>query len=314
MDAHSAYGICVGHTDGDATCHRIDFSGPSRLSTGLPQAFSDIRPLSSVVTGKRFGCGLDTGGLARCWPANGVLDAPTEALKFITGGGRQVCGIKEADSSLMCWKWRYVDSNPRNEYTHMTDEPEGEFIHVDTSYGPSCAVKSDGDVICWGSASIISTERMLEELNEVPEGEYLTVSVDWDFFACGLRTDQTIACWEYDNEVLTESIPPFKSPWKDSADLLGLEIGDVELSPDFDRDTTDYSATVASDVATLTVMPSLTNTLATYTVASDKDADVPGNEVDLGGGANTVTVTVTSADATTATTYTIVVTRGPNSP
>ena len=310
VSAHTFYGICMGRADGNATCYRYSWSEEQRMDS--PQDTS-AGSLESVVTGRMFGCGLDGDGLARCWKPGGWLDAPDEALKFIAAGGTQVCGIKEADSSLMCWEWAYGSSwritGPRNEYTHLTDEPEGEFIHVDTSYGPSCAVKSVGDVICWGSASIISTERMLEELNDVPEGEYLTVSVDWDWFACGLRTDKTIACWGYNNEVLTESIPPFESPWKDSADLLGLEIGDVELSPDFDRDTTDYSATVASDVATLTVMPSLTNTLATYTVAFDRDAGVTDNEVDLVVGANTITVTVTSADATTAKTYTIVVTR-----
>ena len=310
VSAHTFYGICMGHADGDATCYRYSWSD-QRMDS--PQDDSVSGSLRSVVTGRMFGCGLDEDGRARCWKPGGWLDAPDEALKFIAAGGTQVCGIKEADSSLMCWEWAYGSSwrltGPRNEYTHLTDEPEGEFIHVDTSYGPSCAVKSDGAVVCWGSASMISTERMLEELNDVPEGEYLTVSVDWDWFACGLRTDQTIACWGYNNEVLTESIPPFESPWKDSADLLGLEIGDGELSPDFDRDTTAYRVTVASNVASVVVTPQLTNTLATYTVSSDQDAEVLDGEIDLSAGANTITVTVTSADATATQTYTVIVTR-----
>ena len=78
-----------------------------------------------------------------------------------------------------------------------------------------------------------------------------------------------------------------------------------ELSPDFDLDTTDYTATVANDVESVTVTPRLTNTLATYAITSDNDADV----VDLTTGANTITLTVTSADATATKTYTVVVTR-----
>ena len=310
VSAHTFYGICMGRADGNATCYRYSWSEGQRMDS--PQDTS-AGSLESVVTGRMFGCALDGDGLARCWKPGGWLDAPDDALKFIAAGGTQVCGIKEADSSLMCWEWTYGSSwritGPRNEYTHLTDEPEGEFIHVDTSYGPSCAVKSDGNVVCWGSASMISTERMLEELNDVPEGEYLTVSVDWDWFACGLLTDKTIACWGYDNEVLAESIPSFESPWRGVADLLGLELSAGELSPGFDRDTTDYTATAANDVESVTVTPRLTNTLATYAITSDTDADVVGDVVDLTTGANTITLTVTSADATATKTYTVVVTR-----
>ena len=316
VSAHTFYGICMGRADGNATCYRYSWSEEQRMDS--PQDTNVAGSLESVVAGRMFGCGLDGDGLARCWKPGGWLDAPDGALKFIAAGGTQVCGIKEADSSLMCWEWAYGSSwritGPRNEYTHLTDEPEGEFVHVDTSYGPSCAVKSEGGIVCWGSASMISTARMLEELNDVPEGEYLTVSVDWDWFACGLRTDKTIACWGYDNEALAESIPPFESPWKDSADLLGLDLTAGELSPDFDRDTTEYTATVANEVASVEVMPQLTNTLATYLIASDNDTEVLNGAVDLVVGANTITVVVTSADATVMKTYTILVTRAPDSP
>ncbi len=311
VHGHSHFGVCMGLADGGASC----VEGTAwHIRMDPPQSVLDAGPLRSVVAGLGFGCGLDPDGLARCWRFAGDLDAPSDPLKFIAAGGRHACGIKESDSSLMCWKWTYDASSgfgrrPLNSYSHLTTEPDGEFKFVDTSYGPSCAVRVGGDVICWGRGSILSQAVINRRFNDVPEGEYLTVSIDWDSFACGLRTDRSIACWGWDNEVLADSIPSFESPWKDNADLLGLELSGAELSPSFDREVTGYSASVASDVTTLTVTPSLTNTLATYTVTSDGDADVTGNEVDLVVGDNTITVTVTSADATTAQTYTIVVTR-----
>ena len=280
-----------------------------------PESVRQAGPFKQVVSGMRFGCGVNGDGLAKCWGSNGrEFAVPQTPFRLIAAGGRNVCGIESGDSTLQCWTWLYdyphvPSSEATDQYIEHTDEPEGEFIDVDTSYGPSCAVKSDRNVVCWGDSAVAYTVPMLEWLNDVPDGEYLTVSVDWDLFACGLRTDKTIACWGWNNDSIAEEMPPFESPWKDSADLLGLEIGDVELSPDFDRDTTDYTATVANDVESVTVTPRLTNTLATYAITSDTDAEVAGDVIDLTTGANTITLTVTSADATATKTYTVVVTR-----
>ena len=314
---HTDWNVCRLHDDGNIECIRS-----IRGSMNPPASVREAGPFRQVVSGRRFGCGLNGDGFVRCWGyGERELAVPQTPFQFIAAGGRNVCGISSSDKSLQCWTWPYgyyshsPSAEASDQYIDHIDEPDGEFIHVDTSYGPSCAVKSDGAVVCWvsGSTSAASstfTEQLLEELNDVPEGEYLTVSVDWDSFACGLRTDQTIACWGWDNEeVLAESMPPFESPWKDSADLLGLEIGDGELSPDFDRDTTAYRVTVASNVASVAVTPQLTNTLATYTISSDQDAEVLDGEIDLSAGANTITLTVTSADATATQTYTVVVTR-----
>ena len=142
----------------------------------------------------------------------------------------------------------------------------------------------------------------------MPEGKYLTVSTDFWDYACGLRTDQTITCWGTTSN-RDWGMPPFESPWKDNAKLLGLALSSGNLSPKFDKNATSYTATVANSVTSVTVSPELTNLIATYTVASDNDADVSDDQVDLIVGANTVNITVTSADKTTTRTYTVVVTR-----
>ena len=295
-----------------------------------PSSVLDSGPFVSVVAGTYFACGLNADGIAKCWghPGPQEMTAPSTPFASISAGGTNVCGIKAADGTLQCWTWcfsgygfcshgygrNYPVPLEHDAYIDRHDEPDGQFISVDASYKLFCGVRLGGSVVCWGSASIYDTAQTLRLLNDVPAGEYLTVSIDWDMFACGLRTDRTIACWGRNNDRIDGEMPPFESPWKDSADLLSLELSAGELSPDFDRDTTDYSATVANDVASVEVTPQLTNTLATYLIVSDNDREVLDGAVDLVAGANTITLTVTSADATVMKTYTVVVTRAPNSP
>ena len=96
---------------------------------------------------------------------------------------------------------------------------------------------------------------------------------------------------------------------RDNPDLLGLELSGVSLSPRFNRNVTEYTASVGDEVSSITVSPELTNTLATYSIASDADAQAADGEVDLAVGENLITVTVTSADRSATKTYTVAVTR-----
>ena len=305
---HTQHSPCWLYEDGDIGCGG---------GLSLPDAVASEAPFQDVVTGRNFACGLKEDGDVLCWDHDGPLDGPDVNLRFISGGGYGVCGIRSADDTLICWEWSYessVDQHPENSYETVESTPSGGFKFVDTSYGLSCGVRMDGSVVCWGEFSYgPSTEDGLARLNAGPEGPFETVSVDWYFFACGLRTDKTVACWNSlardDDGLAARVAPPFESPWRNSADLLALELSAGQLSPSFDRETTSYTAPVANDVASLTLSPGLTNTLATYEIGSDTDSEVSGNTVDLTAGDNVITVTVLSADTTETRTYTVTVTR-----
>ena len=92
--------------------------------------------------------------------------------------------------------------------------------------------------------------------------------------------------------------------------LDSLSLGAVALSPGFEAGTTSYTATVANDVAEVTVTAEAASDYATAAVtpAEGDDPDTDGVEVALVEGQNIVTVTVTAEDGTTAT-YTVTVTR-----
>ena len=97
----------------------------------------------------------------------------------------------------------------------------------------------------------------------------------------------------------------------DNADLSGLALSDGELDPVFAAAITSYAASVASDVATLTVTPTA---VVGATVTVNNGAAVASGSASEAialaeGGVTTVTVEVTAQDGTTRKSYDIAVTR-----
>ena len=94
------------------------------------------------------------------------------------------------------------------------------------------------------------------------------------------------------------------------AALQGLSLSAGTLAPPFAADTTDYTASVANAVASVTVAAAARDDAATPAIApADADAAGEGHQVALAVGETPITVTVTAADGMTRRTYTVVVTR-----
>ena len=86
----------------------------------------------------------------------------------------------------------------------------------------------------------------------------------------------------------------------------------VALSPAFGapEDTSGtYTASVANEVAVVTVTAATTDSRASLTLPTDADAVTAGVQVNLDVGDNTATLTVTAEDSSTTATYTVTVTR-----
>ena len=203
---------------------------------------------------------------------------------------------------------------------------------VDMSYGVAfCGVRVDGSVSAGLPAQELENvgtrfnpfegywvydwpaqRNLVALLDDAPDEDtlgYTMVTMDRRYFACGLRTDHSIACWGYDDEYLASMLPPFESPWHDSALLVDLTVDNGALLPEFDRDVTEYELSVDNATSAIAITPEVTNLFATYAISADTDTTVIDDTVDLSLGANVVTITVTAADGVTTKAYTLTVTR-----
>ena len=104
------------------------------------------------------------------------------------------------------------------------------------------------------------------------------------------------------------------------ATLSGLTVYDgssnLTLSPAFASDTYAYTASVANDIAEVTVTPTTTDTDATFEYLDssdaeldDEDTNAAGHQVELDVGDTVFKVKVTAEDGTTTQNYTVTVTR-----
>ena len=101
---------------------------------------------------------------------------------------------------------------------------------------------------------------------------------------------------------VTRAAPP-----STDATLSGLALSGIDFGA-FDSATTEYTASVANEVAETTVTPTANDDGATYAIKLDDAADEDGT-VELSVGANVVSVVVTAEDGQSIKTYTVTVTR-----
>ena len=116
---HTQHSPCWLYEDGDIGCGG---------GLSLPDAVASEAPFEATASGRNFACGLSADGDVLCWDHDGPLDPPDVNLKFISGGGYGICGIRSADDTLICWEWSYessVDQHPENSYEKMEPTPSG---------------------------------------------------------------------------------------------------------------------------------------------------------------------------------------------
>ncbi|HSJ09039.1 MAG TPA: hypothetical protein VK928_03975 [Longimicrobiales bacterium] len=223
---------CGGTSSGSVFCWGRETPFGAVQSTEnwqLPQKLLTDEPVTDVISGVSFGCGLRN-GIAVCWGHNiwGQLGsgdaAPTAAITEVAGGlefahlgaalGQTVCGIT-TDTRLYCWG--------RGDTDQLADAPtvmcnqgacatEPQPIMADERFravaaGPhhTCAITTAGQAFCWGlngehnRLGSNAIPRDADSRSTIPvavttEARFVAISVGADH-ACALGTDGTAHCW-----------------------------------------------------------------------------------------------------------------------
>ena len=174
---------CAISTDGVLTC-----SGLLTLSD------ENEHPWVSVHASIQFACAVNSEGAGACWPRDtglhddtGQLDVPADQqFREIAGTTNTLaCGITTSDT-IVCWGSWTGRAIPGSI---PLDIPDGSFTDIAMGTIHACAVRTSGDLHCWGANPYGQTDA--------PSGRFTTVSAGWAH-SCGLMTDGEMVCWGHD--------------------------------------------------------------------------------------------------------------------
>lgn len=156
--------FCALAMDGTAHCWGYDDAGQATPPTGT---------FKQIAVGNFFSCGLRTDGSVECW---GQPRPPTPAgNEFIQiSAGRALCGL-QGDRNVVCTGGL------------STGIPAGPFSQVAAGQDHACAVRTSGEIACWGSDF---AGQSTPDTNHL----YTQVAVN-NAYTCAVTTENAFVCW-----------------------------------------------------------------------------------------------------------------------
>ena len=150
---------CGVKTDSSIVCWGSNDDGRSTPPSGS---------FASVSAGWGHTCGVKTDRSVVCWGSNdhGESTPPSGSFVSVSAGTDHTCGVK-TDRSVVCWGNDFMGQSSAdsrltlltsmitgryNDHRTQATVP-GPFASVSAGFWYTCAVKTDGAVICWGDNS-----------------------------------------------------------------------------------------------------------------------------------------------------------------
>jgi hypothetical protein len=201
---------CGIREDGALECWNRDGEMAGSFWDGAPVP-PDASFTTFAATSNIF-CGLDDEGALGCWgwlcwdiaqspiewreafPA-GYFDgaAPLSGpMSAVAVGSCQMCAIS-GDQTIQCWPDK--DTILEEEGFERLAPPDGQFTSISMSQTGLhlCAVGTDNAVACQTATGVATS----------PQGSFRSVSAGGEYgpmtYACGVRTDGTVDCWDNTN-------------------------------------------------------------------------------------------------------------------
>lgn len=178
-------------------------------------ALPDSTTYRAVASGITFSCGIDRLGDLVC---TGDIDEPPTDGPFVAlaAGGRHACALRE-NRTIACWGLGDAQ-DPIDGTDELRDSwgqaiaPPGEFAYIAAGSTFSCALRIDGEIICWGEGKIDGgcLNGGFDNCGTVlpPPGPFVELALDGGFFGCGLRPDNSVSCWGGSRDDARTQPPP----------------------------------------------------------------------------------------------------------
>jgi len=159
--------------EADAYC-AIDRNGLIHCS-GLEGSGPPSGKFTQISLSSGSACGLSAEDRIFCWgrpePQN-----PWEGTYRAVARGNTTCAIR-SDRTLTC--------------TGEWAPPAGEFNALTAGFGFQCAIRTNGEVECWG---LLNGRGSASERLDPPSGKFALIDAGWQH-VCGVRTDAVTVCW-----------------------------------------------------------------------------------------------------------------------
>ena len=243
------YHTCALKTDGSAVCWGNGDNGRrgdgTTTQVTIPTQVSGLTAgtVKEIVARYDHTCALKTDGSAVCWGSNtyGQMGDNTTTERLIptqvsglTAGTvnkivteyRHTCALK-TDGSAVCWGYNaygQIGDNTTTQRlvpTQVSGLTAGTVKEITGGYYHTCALKTDGSVICWGFngngqlGDNTTTQRLIPtQVSGLVTGSGQEKIVKGDFHTCALKNDGSVVCWGQntegqigDNTTANKSIP-----------------------------------------------------------------------------------------------------------
>ena len=180
----------------------------------FPTQVSGLGPKSTVALSSDYNgtCAIKTDNSVVCWGEMHPIGysgayAPVKisqnlgAIKSLTIGWKTTFALK-ANGSVVGWGQNYCGQlgNGRQEtggLTQVTGLGAGSTAAIATDFMHSCALKTDGSVVCWGCSGTTGDGTILNRYTPVQPvglGAGTTAALS-DNASCAIKTDNSVVCW-----------------------------------------------------------------------------------------------------------------------
>ncbi|ONI35831.1 hypothetical protein PRUPE_1G556500 [Prunus persica] len=133
---------------------------------------------SSISVGENFVCGVSKIGKVTCLGSNNkvVGNEPSWNCSAVSAGFNHACGISSENDSLHCWG------------DMKGDKPQEKFTSLALGENRSCALRTNGTVVCWG-------ENNFSLPVDLQETYFVAIEAKRSVFCGVLSSNFSLYCW-----------------------------------------------------------------------------------------------------------------------